>query len=481
MLVVQPGRGRRHQGLRRPAHRGHLGRRVQVRLDREARPPGHLVRAAAHRQVHAEPAHLRGRGRAHVDPHAQLVAGHQRGPQPRRPPLPHRRQVARRPSTSASTSRCRSTCPTPGRRRSSRMVGTMQNLVNEVLQSAVGNYFRNKLQTLGRHRVHREARRRCRPRPRSYIRSYLDRYEVETRGVYIQDVVFPADLVAGAHQPGDRRPGEADLRQPAGRPGSPRRARAAARRRRHAGPAGPGQRVDRHRVGQRQGRRRPGRGRGRGHHRHRQRRGQKIRAIGGATAEAEQKLGPGPGQRLRGPAAGHRPGADRAGGGPARGRRRPREDHPRHRRGRERRHPRRPRCARHAGAGRPRARARRRGPVAPDAAVAREAAARSGSRSAPDRRPGDDSPGSPSGPGGGTLPAAAGGAAVLGRRRRGQRVVRTPAVRVQTLDRRRSVAMRSASGGWVSIRRPNEPIMPSPLPRSSGDSIQRWAVAADGC
>ena len=40
------------------------GRGVQVRLDREARPPGHLVRAAAHRQVHAEPAHLRGRDRA---------------------------------------------------------------------------------------------------------------------------------------------------------------------------------------------------------------------------------------------------------------------------------------------------------------------------------------------------------------------------------------------------------------------------------
>ena len=30
----------------------------------QARPPGHLVRAAAHRQVHAEPAHLRGRDRA---------------------------------------------------------------------------------------------------------------------------------------------------------------------------------------------------------------------------------------------------------------------------------------------------------------------------------------------------------------------------------------------------------------------------------
>ncbi|MCB1004526.1 MAG: hypothetical protein KDB35_10125, partial [Acidimicrobiales bacterium] len=29
----------------------------------------------------------------------------------------------------------------------------------------------------------------------SYIQSYLSRYEVETRGVYIQDVVFPPDLV----------------------------------------------------------------------------------------------------------------------------------------------------------------------------------------------------------------------------------------------------------------------------------------------
>ena len=28
----------------------------------------------------------------------------------------------------------------------------------------------------------------------SYIQTYLSRYEVETRGVYIQDVIFPADL-----------------------------------------------------------------------------------------------------------------------------------------------------------------------------------------------------------------------------------------------------------------------------------------------
>ena len=87
-----PGRGRGHQVLRRPAHRGHVRRGVQVRLDRQARPPGHLVRAAAHRQVHAQPAHLRGRDRADLDPHAQLVARHQRGPQPRRPPGADRRQ-----------------------------------------------------------------------------------------------------------------------------------------------------------------------------------------------------------------------------------------------------------------------------------------------------------------------------------------------------------------------------------------------------
>ncbi|MDQ4132561.1 MAG: SPFH domain-containing protein [Actinomycetota bacterium] len=75
------------------------------------------------------------------------------------------------------------------------MVGTMQNLVNEVLQSAVGNYFRNKLQTLGATEFI-EKRDEVQVAAESYIQSYLSRYEVETRGVYIQDVVFPADLVA---------------------------------------------------------------------------------------------------------------------------------------------------------------------------------------------------------------------------------------------------------------------------------------------
>src|SRR3954470_9618030 len=74
------------------------------------------------------------------------------------------------------------------------MVGTMQNLVNEVLQSAVGNYFRNKLQTLGAAEFI-EKRDEVQHAAEVYIQQYLGRYEVETRGVYIQDVVFPADLV----------------------------------------------------------------------------------------------------------------------------------------------------------------------------------------------------------------------------------------------------------------------------------------------
>jgi uncharacterized membrane protein YqiK len=74
------------------------------------------------------------------------------------------------------------------------MVGTMQNLVNEVLQSAVGNYFRNKVQGLaatefiqGRDIVQEAAEK--------YVTEYLRRYDVEVRGVYIQDVVFPPELV----------------------------------------------------------------------------------------------------------------------------------------------------------------------------------------------------------------------------------------------------------------------------------------------
>jgi uncharacterized membrane protein YqiK len=74
------------------------------------------------------------------------------------------------------------------------MVGTMQNLVNEVLQSAVGNYFRNALQELGAIEFI-EQRSEVQANAEEYVVSYLNRYSVEVRGVYIQDVVFPKELV----------------------------------------------------------------------------------------------------------------------------------------------------------------------------------------------------------------------------------------------------------------------------------------------
>jgi len=74
------------------------------------------------------------------------------------------------------------------------MVGTMQNLVNEVLQAAVGNHFRDKLQSMQAVQFI-ETRQKVQEEAFEHIREKLDDYQVETRGVYIQDVVFPPDLV----------------------------------------------------------------------------------------------------------------------------------------------------------------------------------------------------------------------------------------------------------------------------------------------
>ncbi len=74
------------------------------------------------------------------------------------------------------------------------MVGTMQNLVNEVLQAAVGNHFRNTLQGLEAVRFI-ETRAQVQESAYEAITAYLAAYDVETRGVYIQDVEFPAELV----------------------------------------------------------------------------------------------------------------------------------------------------------------------------------------------------------------------------------------------------------------------------------------------
>jgi regulator of protease activity HflC (stomatin/prohibitin superfamily) len=73
-------------------------------------------------------------------------------------------------------------------------VGTMQNLVNEVLQAAVGNHFRDKLQSMPAVRFI-ETRQEVQQEAQLHISSKLAEYEVETRGVYIQDVVLPEELV----------------------------------------------------------------------------------------------------------------------------------------------------------------------------------------------------------------------------------------------------------------------------------------------
>ena len=74
------------------------------------------------------------------------------------------------------------------------MVGTMRNLVSEVLQSAVGNHFRNTLQALEAVKFI-ETRQEVQASAFDAITRYLSQYEVETKGVYIQDVVFPTELV----------------------------------------------------------------------------------------------------------------------------------------------------------------------------------------------------------------------------------------------------------------------------------------------
>ncbi len=74
------------------------------------------------------------------------------------------------------------------------MVGTMKNLVNEVLQSAVGNHFRDKLQSLPAVSFI-ETRQKVQEEAFAFIREKLTEYDVETLGVYIQDVVFPEQLV----------------------------------------------------------------------------------------------------------------------------------------------------------------------------------------------------------------------------------------------------------------------------------------------
>ena len=74
------------------------------------------------------------------------------------------------------------------------MVGTMRNLVNEVLQAAVGNHFRDNLQSMPAIKFI-ETRQQVQEQAFTHIREQLSQYQVETKGVYIKDVVLPEDLV----------------------------------------------------------------------------------------------------------------------------------------------------------------------------------------------------------------------------------------------------------------------------------------------
>ena len=74
------------------------------------------------------------------------------------------------------------------------MVGTMKNLVNEVLQAAVGNHFRNSLQSMPAISFI-ETRQQVQLEAFEHICKQLEQYQVETKGVYIQDVVLPEDMV----------------------------------------------------------------------------------------------------------------------------------------------------------------------------------------------------------------------------------------------------------------------------------------------
>ncbi len=74
------------------------------------------------------------------------------------------------------------------------MVGSVPNLVNEILQAAVGNHFRNKLQSMPAVRFISN-REEVQNGAFEYVKTELGKYRVETRGVYIQAVVLPQPLV----------------------------------------------------------------------------------------------------------------------------------------------------------------------------------------------------------------------------------------------------------------------------------------------
>ena len=74
------------------------------------------------------------------------------------------------------------------------IVGSMSNLVSEVLQAAVGNHFRDRIQSMPAIRFI-ETRQGVQEEAFQHIAGKLKDYRIETKGVYIQDVVLPDALV----------------------------------------------------------------------------------------------------------------------------------------------------------------------------------------------------------------------------------------------------------------------------------------------
>ncbi len=209
------------------------------------------------------------------------------------------------------------------------MVGTMQNLVNEVLQSAVGNYFRNKLQTLGATEFI-EKRDEVQSAAERYIQQYLSRYEVETRGVYIQDVVFPADLVEVLTS----REIAAQERETFAQQRAAQEARVSLEQQRGVADMQAELAQANVSIDIETSRAQAARARAEGEAAVITLTGAaeatRTRDIGDATADAEAGTRAGAGEGLRRPARGHRRGADCDGRRSARDRRRSREDRPRH-------------------------------------------------------------------------------------------------------------------------------------------------------
>lgn len=72
-------------------------------------------------------------------------------------------------------------------------VGSMSNLVNELLQGAVGNHFRNTLQGMPAVSFI-EQRQDVQSAAETHVKHLLGQYQVETTGVLIQDVKLPPEL-----------------------------------------------------------------------------------------------------------------------------------------------------------------------------------------------------------------------------------------------------------------------------------------------